>query len=113
MTEPGDQTGTGPGALVRLAELEIDPAQLDAYLRHMRDEIAASVAIEPGVLSLTAVALADSPTSIRILEIYADDAAYRAHLASPHFLAYKAATAGMVLALRLTDVTAVAMAAKP
>ena len=37
--------------LVRLAELEIDPAQLDSYKAFLREEIETSIRVEPGVLS--------------------------------------------------------------
>jgi len=55
--------------IVRLAELEIDPAQLDTYLTLLREEIKASVRLEPGVLTLNAVALKDAPDHIRLMEI--------------------------------------------
>lgn len=77
---------TRSAPLVRMAELEIDPAQLDAYRALLAEEIEASVAIEPGVLALNAVAVRNDPARFTILEIYADEAAYEAHLRSPHFL---------------------------
>jgi quinol monooxygenase YgiN len=89
--------------LVRIAELEIEPDHLDAYCALLREEIEASVALEPGVLALNAVSLNSSPTSIRLLEVYADEQAYQAHLLSPHFLKYKSGTAGMVKSLRLVE----------
>ena len=100
------------GKIVRIAELEIDPAQLDAYSALLADEIAASVATEPGVLMLHAVAERARPEQIRILEVYADRTAYEAHLTTPHFLKYKLGTAGMVRALRLVDVDPVMMRSK-
>lgn len=42
---------------VRIAELEIDPAQVDAYKAALKEEIEASIRLEPGVLSLHAVAV--------------------------------------------------------
>ncbi|MBQ6139979.1 MAG: antibiotic biosynthesis monooxygenase, partial [Kiritimatiellae bacterium] len=38
---------------------------------------------------------------IRIVEIYRDEAAYKAHLASPHFRAYKEGTPHMIKSLKL------------
>ena len=99
--------------LVRLAELEVDPLRLDDYLACLREEIEASVAGEPGVLALQAVALRDRPGAIRLLEVYADQEAYEAHLRSPHFLAYKAATEGLVRSLRLIEAAPVLLRAKP
>jgi quinol monooxygenase YgiN len=98
--------------LVRIAELDIDPAQIAAYRAALSAEIEASVAHEPGVLFLFAVAVAGSPASVRVVEGYADQAAYEAHLTSAHFLAYKAATAAMVRALRLVETDPIRLASR-
>jgi quinol monooxygenase YgiN len=98
--------------MVRIAELEIDPVQLDAYKTILAEEQEASVRLEPGVLMLHSVALADSPTSIRLLEVYASRSAYEAHIQSPHFVKYKTSTETMVRALRLVDTTPILLCAK-
>jgi quinol monooxygenase YgiN len=96
-----------------MAELEIDPEQLEAYRLLLAEEIEASVALEPGVLMLNAVALRNDPAQICILEVYASHADYKAHLQTPHFLRYKSLTSGMVKSLRLVDVDPVIMRTKP
>lgn len=98
--------------MVRIAELEIDPAQLDAYKAILAEEQEASVRLEPGVLMLHSVALADSPTSIRLLEVYASRSAYEAHIQSPHFVKYKTSTEKMVKSLRLVETTPILLCAK-
>lgn len=98
--------------IVRIAELEIDPDQLAAYRFLLAEKIEASVAIEPGVLMLHAVAERERPERIRILEIYADRQAYEAHLTTAHFIKYKDGTSGMVRAFRLVDVDPVMMRGK-
>lgn len=98
--------------VVRMAELKIDPAMLEAYRALLAEEIKASVALEEGVLSLSAVSLKDDPSTIRILEVYASSQAYEAHLKTPHFLKYKSETAGMVVSLTLIDVDPIMMRAK-
>jgi quinol monooxygenase YgiN len=100
------------GRLVRLAELEIDPVQLESYKSALREEIEASIRLEPGVLTLYAVALKDNPAQIRIFEVYADVAAYKAHLDTPHFKKYKAVTQGMVKSLKLVETDPIALGAK-
>ena len=100
------------GRIVRIAELEIDPAALDAYRAFLAEEIEASVTKEPGVLMLHAVAEKERPERIRILEVYASREAYEAHLLTPHFLKYKTGTADMVTSLRLVDVDPVMMRGK-
>ncbi|HMR58682.1 MAG TPA: antibiotic biosynthesis monooxygenase [Cyclobacteriaceae bacterium] len=91
--------------LVRLAKLVIDSAQLDAYNTFLKEEIEVSVRVEPGVLTLYAVAEKNRPTHITILEIYASKAAYEAHIKTPHFLKYKNGTQAMVKALELIETT--------
>jgi len=100
------------GRVVRLAELEIDPVQLENYKAALREEIDASIRIEPGVLTLYAVALKENPTHIRILETYAGVAAYQAHLETPHFKKYKTATQGMVQSLKLVETDPIMLGAK-
>lgn len=98
--------------VVRMAELEIDPDTLETYRALLAEEIEASVALEEGVLSLSAVSIRDNPNQIRILEVYADQEAYEAHLRTPHFLKYKNGTSGMVTSLTLIDVDPIAMRSK-
>jgi quinol monooxygenase YgiN len=89
--------------MVRLSKLVIDPAHLEAYRSALMEEVNASVRLEPGVLTLYAVAEKDRPTHFTILEIYADRAAYQQHIKSPHFLKYKTGTEHMVKSLELVD----------
>lgn len=91
--------------MVRLAKLVIDSTQLESYNAALREEIEASVRLEPGVLTLYAVAEKDNPTHITILEIYADTNAYKAHLQTPHFIKYKTGTKAMVKSLELVETT--------
>jgi len=89
--------------MVRLAKLVIDPAQLTNYKALLKEEIEASVRIEPGVLTLYAVSEKDNPSHITILEIYADSVAYKSHLQTPHFIKYKNGTTNMVKSLELVE----------
>lgn len=87
--------------LVRIAEIEIDPAQLPGYEAAVSNEIDDSIRLEPGVLTLYAVALADQRNHLRFFEIYADDAAYRRHLESVHFKKYVETTRPMIRSRKL------------
>ena len=98
--------------IVRLAELEIDPAQLDGYKALLAWEMETSVELEQGVLMLQAVSIKGNPSQIRIFEVYADQDAYEAHLASPHFLKYKSLTSNMVRSLRLVEAEPIMLCAK-
>ncbi len=101
-----------PEPLVRIAELEIDPAQLENYKAFLKEEIETSIRVEPGVLTLYAVAEKEHPTRIRMFEMYADEEAYKAHLESPHFKKYKTTTQAMVKSLKLVETTPIMLAAK-
>jgi len=89
--------------MVRLAKLVIDSAQLENYNGLLKEEIEASVRLEPGVLTLYAVSEKNDPTHITILEIYADTTAYQSHLLTPHFIKYKSGTKDMVKSLELVE----------
>lgn len=90
--------------LVRLSKITVDPAQLDAYNTFLKEEIEASIRLEPGVLTLYATAEKEAPHKVTILEIYADRSAYESHLQTPHFQKYKQGTLSMVKELELVDV---------
>ena len=99
--------------IARIARLEIDPDQLPTYLDFLREEIEASVRIEPGVIMLHATSSKDAPHLVQLLEVYASRTAYEAHIASPHFLKYKTGTMAMVRSLELVEVDPILLAAKP
>ena len=90
--------------MVRLAKIVADSAQLGSYNLFAKEEIETSLRVEPGVLTLYAVSEKNNPTHITILEIYADTAAYKKHIKTPHFLKYKNGTLKMVKSLELVEV---------
>lgn len=100
------------GQYVQIAEIEIDPAQLEEYKAAVREHIETAIRAEPGVLVLYAVSERDNPTHIRVFEIYASTEAYRAHLEAPHFKKYKAVTESMVKSLKLVQTDPVMLGAK-
>ena len=87
--------------VVRIAEIEVHPEWLEAYLAAAGTVGAESVAKEPGVVCIFPMQKKESPTSIRIVEIYRSEAAYKAHLATPHFRKYKEGTPHMIKSLEL------------
>ena len=89
--------------MVRLSLITVDPELLDEYNVFLKEEIEASMRLEPGVLTLYAVSEKNRPNRVVILEIYADQDAYKKHIETPHFLKYKQGTQHMVQSLELVD----------
>ena len=98
---------------VRVAEIEIDPAQLGPYKAAVKEQIEAAVRLEPGVLALYSVTDKENPAHIFVFEMYADVDAYKAHLKTAHFKKYKATTQNMVKSLKLRDTVPILLGAKP
>ena len=89
--------------MVRISEIEVDPSYLTEYKAILTEEAAASVRLEPGVISIFPMYQKENLTAVRILQIYASRAAYEAHLKTPHFQKYKTTTLKMVKSLKLVD----------
>jgi len=99
--------------MVRLAKIQVDPAQLVEYSAALKEQMTTAIRMEPGVLTYYAVADKSNPSHITILEIYADTAAYKAHIETAHFKKYKETVQHMVKSLELIDVNLIAFARKP
>ena len=99
------------GEYVQVAEIEIDPGQLEDYKVLVKEQIETAIRVEPGVLVLYAVSDKDNPTRVRVFEIYRDTDAYKSHLESAHFKKYKAATEKMVKSLELVQAVPIMLGA--
>jgi quinol monooxygenase YgiN len=99
--------------MVRISEIQINPARLDEYKAILKEESEASVRLEPGVISIFPMYQRDNPTEVRILEIYASGGAYESHIRSPHFQTYKTTTLPMVRSLKLIDMEMIDPATMP
>jgi quinol monooxygenase YgiN len=97
---------------VQLAELDIDPAQLESYEAAAKEQIETAIRVEPGVLALYCVADKNNPSHIRVFELYTDINAYKVHLESAHSKKYKAATQEMVKSLNLVPMNPIILGAK-
>jgi quinol monooxygenase YgiN len=98
--------------MVRLAKILVDPAHLEQYNAALKEQMTTAIKVEPGVLTYYAVADKADPSHITILEIYADTAAYQAHIQTSHFKRYKTTVQNMVKKLELVDVNLIASATK-
>ena len=99
--------------MVRIAKIQVDPTQLESYNKALKEQMTTAINVEPGVLTYYAVADKTNPANITILEIYADSAAYLAHIETAHFKKYKAAVKDLVKSLTLENVEIIGVAKKP
>ena len=98
--------------IVRVAKLQIDSTQIEKYKVELKEEIETSIRIEPGVLTLYAVEEKNRRGQVIIFEVYANEAAYKSHLETPHFKKYKNATKEMVKSLELIETSPIVLGAK-
>ena len=98
---------------VRLAELEIDPAQMERFNAAIREGVRTAVRVEPGVLALYAVLEKEHPNRVRVFEMYKDEATYQKHLQTPHFRKFRDTTDKMVKSRKLLDGVPIVLEAKP
>ncbi|MBN8851649.1 MAG: antibiotic biosynthesis monooxygenase [Sphingobacteriales bacterium] len=108
----GIATAQDSKPMVRMAKIVVDSAQLEKYRAALKEGIETAVRVEPGVLTLYAVYEKDHPTHVTVLEVYADEQAYKTHLQTPHFKKYKNTTMGMVRSLELVEMEAIGLEAK-
>jgi quinol monooxygenase YgiN len=93
LTQPSLETAM-PKALY--ATFEVLPGQEDV-IRAMMADLTRAVRAEPGCLRFVAYTRADNPRAYHVDEIYADDAAFAAHIGSAHGRAFNAAIVDKVV----------------
>ncbi|MBB5515093.1 quinol monooxygenase YgiN [Rubricella aquisinus] len=76
--------------------LRVDPAQWDAFLPLMRENADASLANEPGC-HVFEISVDEGLCEVFLYEVYADAAAFAAHLETAHFIAFDRAAGPMIL----------------
>jgi quinol monooxygenase YgiN len=99
--------------IVRLAELEVAPGQIERFKAAGIENITRTLNAEPDVLEFHAVIERDLPGHVVILEVYANPHACETHRQSPHFQRFGAVIAPMVTNKTLRDATPVILGRKP
>ena len=95
-----------PDMMVRIAEIEIEPAYLEQYKAILKEQSFTAIRTEPGVISIFPMYQKDKPNVFRLVEIYSSKEAYDSHIRSIHFQKYKSSTLKMVKSLKLVDMDA-------
>lgn len=83
--------------LVRYVEVDVVANQADEFVRIVKEEMQQAISKEQGVLAMYAVVVKGAANKFRFFEIYADEAAYQAHLNTPHFKKYIEKTQTMII----------------
>ena len=79
-------------------EFEIRTPHLGDFLAQARENARLSRELEPGCRQFDVCTDPARPSTVFLYERYGDRAAFEAHLASEHFLAFDAAVRGMIAA---------------
>jgi autoinducer 2-degrading protein len=87
---------------VVVVEFEIDPAAWDRFKTLMLENAQASVRDEPGCSRFDVCAPTDGTPKVVLYEIYDDEAAFQAHLRTPHYESFAEATKPMILTRKIT-----------
>ena len=70
-----------------LLKTQLKPGSLERFMEAMSVNAASSVRDEPGCLVFDVVQDRSAPDLVWLYEVYKDEAAFEAHLLTPHFLA--------------------------
>lgn len=84
------------GRLVVTVDLLIG-GDRDGFMRLMTRNASASLRDEPGCHQFDVCVDRTDEHRLFLYEVYENDAAFSAHLASPHYIAFDAQTTGMIL----------------
>ena len=90
---------------VIIVDFEIDPEQIDDFLPLMCENASASARDEPGCRQFDVCHDPDQPGHVFLYEVYDDRAAFDAHLSTPHFKSFDAATASMIRSKKVRALT--------
>ena len=100
------------GLLVNVVDLDIAPAQFDAFLAAAKVNGAATPK-DPGAHEFNIAVSQKDPHHVMFLEVYDNAAAVDAHRATDHYKAYQAAIKDMVAGRNVDQLSSVAMNRQP
>jgi quinol monooxygenase YgiN len=95
------------GPFVIIAEFEVKPDQLEQFLELARTDASQSVAREPGCHQFDVTLDREQPNRVVLYEVYADEAAFDAHVQTPHLAAFRAGIEGLIVSRQVRRLTRV------
>jgi quinol monooxygenase YgiN len=96
------------GLLVNAVDLDIVPAQFDAFMAAAKVN-GAGTPKDPGAHEFNIVVSQKDPHHVMFFEVYDNAAALDAHRATDHFKTYQAATKDMVAGRNVNQLSSIAM----
>jgi (4S)-4-hydroxy-5-phosphonooxypentane-2,3-dione isomerase len=75
-----------------IVSLKVKPEMRDAFLRAAEDDSICSVRDEPGCLRFDVLQDREDPDRYYFYEVYRDEAAFQAHLETPHYARWRDAS---------------------
>ena len=85
-----------------VVRLDVKPDRVDDFLKLVTFNASESRK-EPGNLRFDVVRSVDNPTYFRLYEVYRDDAAVRAHQATPHYAKWRAEIEALLATPRVSE----------
>ena len=99
-------TSTRQGPFVVIAEFDVKPDGLERFLELARDDASQSVAKEPGCHQFD-VTMDQAASRVVLYEVYDDEAAFDAHLQTPHLATFRDAIEPLVTGRKVRRLTRV------
>jgi len=99
------------GQFVNAVDLDIVPAERDAFLAAIKENGAATIK-EPGCKRFDIINLNSDPNHFFLYEVYDNEAALKSHRETDHFKKYMATTGKMVAKREARQMTVIAPNAK-
>ena len=90
----------GSGAFVVIAEFQVAPGHMEAFLAAALDDARHSIADEPGCRQFDVVRPEGSGDAVVFYEVYDDRAAFDRHLGTPHLARFREAFPALIIAER-------------
>lgn len=85
--EAATANGSGP-AIVNVVTFTVPPAGMANFLKISEENSRASLKEEPGCTGFEVLLPEGEPNTVMLIETYRDEAAYKAHRVTPHFLEF-------------------------
>jgi quinol monooxygenase YgiN len=81
------EKGSGP-AIVNVVTFTVPPAGMASFLKISKENSQTSLKEEPGCIGFDVLLPEGEPNTVMLIETYRDEAAYKAHRVTAHFLAF-------------------------